>query len=83
MAVKNKLSGRWNKREKDFWVSYPESRADGNLLLTYMGSKRTTVKFGPSGIIYTEDPSLLEELDRRGYDLTTIKFSIEKKKEKS
>ena len=30
-------------------------------------------------VLQLDDQSLVEELDRRGYDLTTLKFSIKKK----
>lgn len=50
------------------------SKRDANLLMNVFGGER----FGPS-IIQTEtEPSLLDELKARGYDITTIRFSIKK-----
>lgn len=53
------------------------SRSDAHLLNTVFASKR----FRPTGISdYETTPSLIKELESRGYDITTLKFSVEKKK---
>jgi hypothetical protein len=51
------------------------SKRDGALLHYMIGSKR--MQTGIRGVEI--DPSLLEELESRGYDLTTLKFSIQKR----
>lgn len=40
-----------------------------------------TRDWSKSGGPITFDPSLIKELETRGYDLTTLKFSIERKKD--
>jgi len=65
---KDILGASWSKREKDIMIRYPNKR-DGNLLYGYFRR-----------INYPEhETSLLCELEKRGYDLTTIKFSIKRK----
>jgi hypothetical protein len=64
----------WSKKERDFMYAYPTSAADGHLL-HYWFSPR----FWPSG---EERKSLYQELEERGYDTTTLKFSIKKKEVK-
>jgi hypothetical protein len=78
----DKLTLSYNKRQKDFIIAYPR-RCDGALILnTIIGD---ILKWG--GIVSNhKEPynfevfNLKEELERRGYDLTTLKFSIELKK---
>lgn len=70
------LAAKWSKREKDVMFYYPGSKSDGHLLHCFFSYARTS---------FTEmqDPkskSLLDELEARGYDITTLKFSIKKKK---
>lgn len=48
-------------------------KADSRLLHYMFSSKR----YAPGGM--TPEPSFIEELESRGYDITTIKFSISKK----
>lgn len=64
------LRARWSKREQDVMIEYPR-KCDGHLIHYYMGSPRQS---GQEWV-----PSLFEELEKRGYDLTTLKFSIKKK----
>lgn len=52
------------------------SVADARLLHLYLCSERPPIF--PDG---EWSPSLIEELEARGYDITTLKFSIERKKE--
>lgn len=52
-------------------------RADGRLLHTYLSTERMTYAFPSMDIKY--EPSLLDELEARGYDITTLKISIKKK----
>ena len=52
-------------------------KRDTNLLHYVMCSKHPDPHTQP--LFSKMNPSLLEELDARGYDLTTLKFSIKKK----
>jgi len=71
-----KLDGEW-----DFIAAGGPGTcsADRNLLL-YMFTM-THARWDSQGR-YSQEKSFLEDLESRGYDTTTIKFSIEKKKEK-
>jgi hypothetical protein len=53
------------------------SKRDGALLHWIIGSKRAPAVPGREW-----EPSLIEELESRGYDLSTISFSIKKKESK-
>jgi len=73
-----KLSARWSKRERDLLISYP-SKPDGHLLYNMLTMKRCRLDgTQPNGITY--DKAFTEELEERGYDITTLKFSIERKR---
>jgi hypothetical protein len=67
----DKLQVRWSKREKDVLFVYPR-KADGALMNYFFCFLR-------SG----QDKTLLEELEERGYDTKTLKFSISQKEPKS
>lgn len=59
-------------------------RGDGNLLHCMLSGKRARLAMGEEriqngGFPVIYEPSFLEELESRGYDLTTLKFSIRKK----
>lgn len=64
--VKKKLRITWSKREKDLMFHYP-NRPDGHLMHTLISHTRIN------------DKTLREELIARGYDITTLKFSIERR----
>lgn len=49
------------------------ARADGHLVFNMIDSSRPSYKG-------TIRPSILEELEARGYDITTLRFSVCKKK---
>jgi hypothetical protein len=52
-------------------------KRDTNMLHYFMATKHPDPMTKP---LYSKmDPSMIEELDARGYDLTTLKFSIMKK----
>jgi hypothetical protein len=53
-------------------------KGDSWLLHSFFGWARTRPSMD-SMDGYVTDPSLLEELNARGYDITTLKFSIQKK----
>jgi len=64
------LYAYWSKKEKDAMYCWPDNSADGHLLHWY---------FDPSRGSPNEKPSLYKELEARGYDLSTLRFSIKKK----
>ena len=53
------------------------AKPDGHLLYSFFGCKRERQDWQTGKTVF--DQSLLEELEARGYDLTTLKFSIKKK----
>ena len=60
------------------------SHCDSQLLYSLIGCKRKSTNYdaplnSPRYLWTTEEDSLLEELEKRGYDLTTLRFSIRKK----
>ena len=65
----------WNPRENDFTICYPRS-SDGHYAHTVFCSER--IAWRPvEGVVF--DPPFVKELERRGYDLKTLRFSIERK----
>ena len=59
------------------WQGDSSMKRDNALLCYHFGSRRPDPIAKP---MYSKmDPSLLEELERRGYDITTLRFSIMKK----
>ena len=59
------------------WQGDHSMKLDNALLCYHFGSRRPDPMAKP---LYSKmEPSLLEELERRGYDLTTLRFSIMKK----
>lgn len=66
------------------WGGAGANKYDANYLAFVLGSKRQRMVYGEERVKngnnpLTFDPSVLEELEARGYDITTIKFSIMKK----
>jgi len=71
---------RWGKlpnEEPDMCTAWGAglSKRDGALLHYMLASKRMRWRDG----VPTFEPSFLEELEARGYDLTTFRFSVRKK----
>lgn len=62
------------------WQGDRAMKRDTNLLHYVMCSKKPKINLGKIDWSVME-PSLFEELDARGYDLTTLKFSVKKKNE--
>jgi hypothetical protein len=78
----NKIYLHYDKRQKDFVAYYPR-KCDGGLVLSHiLGDilRFDLTKWGEGKIPYTTE-NFKKELEQRGYDLTTLKFSIELKKE--
>lgn len=69
--------------EFDHLVLYGDDvpRCDRALVMNAFTGKRTRMDWDNHGKIAFDD-SFLDELDKRGYDTTTIKFYIERKLEK-
>ena len=76
-----KLSLIWDKRQKDFVVKYPR-QCDGNLVMGHIIGDVLKWDLGK----VDNNPhnysifNLKNELEKRGYDTSTLKFSIEKKR---
>lgn len=59
------------------WQGDPLMKRDTNLLYYHLSCQRPDPKAQP---LYSKMlPSLIEELQARDYDITTLKFSIQKK----
>lgn len=89
---KDELKIEWSKKENDFMVYYP-SGPDGHYIHGAFFGRRLGIGAGGEptrpvvghytglpNILIIEELGLKEELEARGYDLTTLKFSIKKKK---
>ena len=74
---RNKLVAFWSKKEKDFLFRYPSS-PDGHLLYGLLCADRQRYDYIDKTVVF--DPSFVKELERRGYDTTTLRFSVEKRK---
>jgi hypothetical protein len=67
---KNKLRAKWSKKEKDILYRFPRC-CDGAYLNGIFTRK---IDFGT---LPDQPPtSFLDELERRGYDIKTLKFEI-------
>jgi len=56
------------------------TKRDSHLIHHYICSEKMSRDYSRGGEIKF-DPSLIKELEDRGYDLTTLKFSIQRKKD--
>ena len=65
MKTKDKFRVNWSKRERDLMIHYP------------LGSQTKCDGHWISGVF---DKEFTDELEKRGYDVTTLKFSIEPQK---
>ena len=72
--MSDKLTVKWSKKEKDLIIHYP-SRPDGALAHSAFCSEQ----HHPFDDTWSK--SFVEELKSRGYDITTLKFSIQKLKD--
>jgi hypothetical protein len=80
----NKLSVIYDNRQKDFVVKYPR-RCDGGLATNHLVGDQLNYRFPftDSEFSYPNNYELtnfIKELESRGYDIKTLKFSIELKK---
>ena len=79
----NKLMISWSEREQDFMVAYPR-RCDGAMIQgRFFNSEMIfdLIKYNTQKSIhdlpYKNNKSIIDELKERGYDMKTMKFSIE------
>lgn len=70
----NTLYVRWSKREKDLLYNYPR-KSDAGILINYFEQLES------SATCDGKVRNMRQELEARGYDLTTLKFSIKRKKQ--
>lgn len=80
-AAPGELMMRWGKMPHDapdmcFSWGAGCSKRDGALLHWLLASPRKDYRY-EDGVVF--EPSFLEELAARGYDLTTLRFSVRKK----
>lgn len=78
---KTKLLLRYDKRQKDFLVFYPR-RCDGALAMHHLINDMLEWRMPNNNYEYPnnrEVTNFVKELERRGYDPKTIRFSIELK----
>ena len=84
----------WSKRENGVMIYYP-SKKDGNFMYGLLSTKIMASRFTDEAkkdgnrivtnqdwnplLCIVQEPSFLEQLDTRGYDLSTLKISIRKK----
>jgi hypothetical protein len=78
------LKATWGKLPREYpdiiytWDTNLCSKGDAGLLYYYINCEHPDPTASP---IYSKmKPSLLQQLEDRGYDITTLKFSIKKKK---
>lgn len=75
----NTLKAYWSKKEKSLVFYHPDFSHNGHLLYNVLAGPRPYQDLtGPTPRI-EYDNSFVEELQERGYDLTTLRFSICKK----
>lgn len=88
------LKACWSKREEDIMIHYP-SKPDGHFMWGLLSSKTMSSRFTDqakrdgdkivtkqdwnNNLCIIEEGSFLDQLDARGYDLSTLKISIKKK----
>jgi hypothetical protein len=79
----NKLTLIYDKRQKDFVVHYP-ARCDGALIFNHFLQDNLSWRFPDKTNDYPFNfvkENFMDELEKRGYDIKTLRFSIELKKE--
>jgi len=77
----NKLSVIYDKKQMDFVVRYPKP-CDGALAIHHLVGDILRYKFPDDETRYPNNwvlENFIKELEKRGYDTTTLKFSIELK----
>jgi hypothetical protein len=74
----NKLVVFWSKRERDFLIRFPRS-CDGHLAHYVFAGERQRITYGEEReregpVVW--DPSFVQDLEKRGYDTTTLRFEV-------
>lgn len=71
-----KLVARWSKRERDVLYDWGDgvSKSDASFLNTILTGKRH------HPFDDTWSPGFIEDMEARGYDISTLRFSIQKRK---
>lgn len=74
------LKVKWSKREEDLIIKYPR-RCDGALINYLFGDilRWAGIDGKDKGWLNYETFNFLKELEKRGYDLTTLKFEVKLK----
>lgn len=78
--MKKTLKLRYSKKENDLVCSFPDA-ADGSLVLSHLCSdvlKWGGLKNVDKGGFNYEVTNFIKDLENRGYDIKTLKFSIQK-----
>lgn len=70
------LMVRWSKRENDLLFHHPGPKPDGHLLYAALCGDRWRPDWEEMRVGGVHDPSFVKELEARGYDLTTLRFSV-------
>ena len=79
--LKHQLRAYWSKKENDLLYWHPRQKCDSALLHHWLTSERIHItKLFMEDQIEFKD-SFLDELDKRGFDIKTLKFSICYKKD--
>lgn len=74
----------WSKKENDFLIQYPR-RCDGSFIQFKLFCRQmifdlikynTETNYNSRVLPYNQEEDFIEELEKRGYDKTTIKFEI-------
>jgi hypothetical protein len=71
MTRPGRLLVRWSKRENDFRIAYP-SKPDGHLMYGLVSQDIVYVDMG-------HGKGLVQELEERGYDITTLRIQCDRK----
>lgn len=66
----NSLAIEWSKREKDLMFFHDKHKPDGHLLYNFFCHTKTST-----------GKTFVEELKERGFDITTLRFSVLRKSE--
>ncbi len=74
---------RWSKRERSLLYGYSGDKPTSMLIAHFLEAITMGDAYGNGRIARAPQPgdgfTLAQELDARGYDLTTLRFSIRKK----
>lgn len=73
------LAAYWNHEENDLEVWFPTSKADAAMMFCYFGGHGCFERVSEIGLANFNKPiPLVKELELRGYDPKTLRFSVKK-----